>query len=81
MNNGWNDVKNNPKCTGQYLVVKDVFGGIYYDVLTFSKNPHKEVDGDDFDKNEHNVWCEYDSEYGWDASYDVVAWQPIPQYK
>lgn len=73
-----------PDKSGDYLVIKEGFGGDYYHVTTasYSTNLYK-LDNYDFykyrNKKNKSGWYDYDSEYGYYKLDDVVAWMKKPE--
>ncbi len=66
-----------PEKDGRYLVFKQYYGCTWFDVLRFAK------DGESVSKydleNAKDVWCGYDSEYGYFSVDSVTHWMPLPE--
>ena len=67
-----------PVKDGRYLVLKNIYGTPWYDVIYFAKNGRK-VDKYDFRREWKNVWYRYDSEWGNVTTNDVTHWMPLPE--
>ena len=67
-----------PEKDGRYLVLKNLYGTIRYDVIYFAKDGRK-VDKYDFGREWKNVWYQYSSEWGYVTTDNVTHWMPLPQ--
>lgn len=67
-----------PDIDGRYLVLKNIYGTPWCDVIYFAKDGRK-VDKYDFRREWKNVWYRYDSEWGNVTTDDITHWMPLPE--